>query len=171
MSTNKRKSFAQQIGQKVDQTLAKQTESSEAPQPASESATPTADTKAADNLPQERDGMHEIADNASEQPDAPKEIEFKKFTVPLRTDQLNDMADQLWEFGYKYRVDISKASLIRLALDRILDNLKRDPESVLRALYRLEKKELKMNEDRRKYSVSKGLAEYVEKATMDSSNH
>lgn len=160
MPTSKRKSFAQQIGQKVEQTLAKEADSEVPPPPAPEpSPAPPANTPV-------RQGS--VAPDGTPEPTAEaQEIAFKKFTVPLRTDQLAEMDDQLWDLGYRYRVDISKASLIRLALDRLLENLRRDPDSVLRAVYRLEQKELRMNEDRRKFSVSKGLAEYLEKTSTD----
>lgn len=153
MSTSKRKSFAKTIDAKVDQTLTRtDTDSPDAAQQATEDKTT------------ETPETPDIEPKIQPETGSTTPIEFRKFTVPLRSDQLGELSKEIGGLAYLHGIEVSKASFIRLGLERVLAQLKKDPESLLKALYRLELKEMELNEDR-KYSSSKGLAEYVQNAS------
>lgn len=86
-------------------------------------------------------------------------IEFRKFTVPIRTDQLDQLSLTVARMLIEHGVDLSKAVLIRYALSLVLDQAKDDPDRLLQALQAFEADELAMNADR-KYSISAGLSSY-----------
>ena len=89
--------------------------------------------------------------------------EYRKFTVPLRDDQLNAITQAVARLTVERDVVISKALLIRLAIDEVLDELQRDPDAVLLRLWNLEQQEITDNEDRR-VSASRGVEEYLQSA-------
>lgn len=86
-------------------------------------------------------------------------IEFRKFTVPLRSDQLDLLSLTVARMLIDHGVDLSKAVLIRYALSTVLAQAKDDPDRLLQALQQFETEELAMNADR-KYSISAGLQGY-----------
>lgn len=95
-----------------------------------------------------------------EQPPAPApEIEFKKFTCPLRSDQLEDLTTVIAQIYLAHRVDLSKAVLIRYGLSMVLSMAKEDPDRLLQALQQFEADELGMNGNR-SHSLAPGLANY-----------
>ena len=93
---------------------------------------------------------------------AAAEIEFRKFTAPLRTDQIDDLNTILATFYLEHRITLSKASIIRHGLELALAEAKADPDRFLQALQALETKELAMNANR-KHSISPGLADHKAK--------
>lgn len=139
MSTTKRKSFAKALSERADAVLQHGQPEESVPaqlQPISAPAAPVI-------------------------PEA-KPIEFKKFTVPIRSDQLDNLATTLAHLLIDHGVELSKAALIRYGLDLVLREAKDNPDRLLQALQAFEQEELSMNADR-KYSVSAGLAEYKAK--------
>ena len=86
-------------------------------------------------------------------------IEFQKYTVPIRTDQLKAMADLIARTQLDFDVELSRAVIIRHAINLVLADAQEDPERLLQRLAALEAAELDMNADR-KYSRSPGLARY-----------
>lgn len=92
-------------------------------------------------------------------------IEFRKFTVPIRTDQLDQLSLTVARMLIEHGVDLSKAVLIRYALSLVLDQAKDDPDRLLQALQAFEADELAMNADR-KYSISAGLSSYKPRSTQ-----
>lgn len=91
----------------------------------------------------------------------PDEVEYRKWTVPLRSDQLTALSQAVAHLTVTYGVEFSKAILVRLALDHLLADLEQDPEEVIYQLYRLEQQELAANADR-KFSPSKGAEAYLQ---------
>lgn len=92
-----------------------------------------------------------------------KQQEYRKFTVPLRDDQLSAITQAVARLTVEHEVVISKALLIRLAIDEVLADLASDPDGVLVRLWNLEQQELAGNDDRR-VSASRGVEEYLQAA-------
>ena len=86
-------------------------------------------------------------------------VEFRKFTVPIRTDQLELLSLTVARMLIDHGVDLSKAVLIRYALSLVLAQARDEPDRLLQALQQFEADELAMNADR-KYSISAGLSSY-----------
>lgn len=87
-------------------------------------------------------------------------VEYRKFTVPLRSDQLSDITQALARLTVDHDVVVTKALLIRLAIDEVLAELHADPDEVLHRLYELERRELDATLDRR-VSVSHGVEAHL----------
>jgi hypothetical protein len=79
----------------------------------------------------------------------PPAVEYRKFTVPLRSDQLNDITQTLARLVIERDVVITKALLIRLAIDEMLAKLQAAPDDVIQQLHELEQRELSATLERK----------------------
>lgn len=113
-----------------------------------------------------RKSFAEAAKSISQAPPSPVEkaaVEYRKFTVPLRSDQIREIDQLLARLALEHEVKVTKALLIRLAIDEVLAELEEDPDAVLHRLYRLEQQEL-ADHDERRVSMSRGLEEHLRDA-------
>jgi hypothetical protein len=83
-------------------------------------------------------------------------IAFRKFTVPIRTDQLSELANMIAHIQLDQGVSISKALVIRYGLALVLKAAQDEPDHLLQQLATFEQMELDIS-DNRKYSISGGL--------------
>lgn len=87
-------------------------------------------------------------------------VEFTKYTVPIRTDQRDAMQKLIARTTLDYDVELSRAALVRLGLEWVLQAAADDIEKLLGQLADLERRELEMNANR-SYSVSAGLDHFL----------
>jgi hypothetical protein len=91
---------------------------------------------------------------------AEPDVEYRKFTVPLRSEQIREIDHALARLELEHEVKVTKALVIRLAIDEVLVELAAHPERVLQRLYRLEQQEV-ADHDARRVRVSRGLEAYL----------
>ena len=145
MST-KRKSFAKALEDKM-----------EGPE------TPQGGTKG-DTDPKTPKAPETAQDGPQGQPDQ-QPIKFNKFTFPLREDLHRQLSKTVARLNLERDVEASMAILIRLGIEHVLDRLEKNPDALLKNLYKLEQKEVFLSGDK-KYTVNRGLAEYVQRLTQ-----
>jgi hypothetical protein len=156
VSTNKRKSFAKALSQKVD-TIPKATEAvTDPPTDREEIQAPVLPDPAQDHpLPS---------------PPPPKPpIRFTKFTFPLREDLHRQLSKIIARLNLERDVEVSMAILIRLGIEQVLAQLEHNPDGLLADLYELEQKEVTLSGDKR-YTVNRGLATYIQRAIREARN-
>lgn len=152
---SKRKSFAKTLSERADEALARDAQEDAEPQKAGAGAQEA--QKAGD------DTLEALPARPTPSPQA-QTVEFKKFTVPIRTDQLDELAKTVARLTLDFDVNVSKAVLIRYGLAQVLTQFGADPDAFLQGLYGFEEEEIALNADR-KYSASQGLKQYVDKAS------
>ena len=153
---SKRKSFAKTLSERADEALAR--DAQEDAEPQKTGAGEQEASKASD------DTLEALPARPTPPPQA-QTGEFKKFTVPIRTDQLDELTKTVARLTLDFDVNVSKAVLIRYGLAQILTQIGADPDAFLQGLYAFEEEEIALNADR-KYSASQGLKQYVDKASQ-----
>lgn len=156
MSTSKRKSFAKALSQKVD-NIPKAPEAP-ADQPSDEGATPIAASDTAQDVPVPLPQRPE-----------PKPVRFNKFTFPLREDLHRQLSKIIARLNLEKDVEVSMAILIRLGIEHVLEQLERNPDTLLADLYQLQQKEVRLSGDK-KYTVNRGLGKYVQQESREAGN-
>jgi hypothetical protein len=103
------------------------------------------------------------ASSASEDEQPSQAVYFKKFTAPLREDQLDQLTIMLASWTASKKVKFSAAEVLRLGLDKMLRLMKEEPDQAILELYQQEQQETIASETR-KFGRSKGAKEYLQKA-------
>lgn len=135
------KSFGKEIDQQVERIRQTQPGNDESPK-----------TEVSAKLAEPADASHRSAREP---------VTFDKFTFPLRADLRDRLAKAVATLTLEKNVEVSKAVLIRLGIESVLDRLEKNPDALLKALYQLEQKEVILSGDK-KYSVNRGLLEYIQ---------
>jgi hypothetical protein len=87
---------------------------------------------------------------------------WRRISSPMRVEQLEQLDDLLTDWAKSRRVRISMAEAMRLALDRLITEMERDPDAIIRALYDQEQRE-EREAPSRKFARSRGAREYLKK--------
>src|SRR3712207_4167992 len=90
------------------------------------------------------------------------ETYWQKATYPLRAEQLERLKDVLARWMVDRRVRVSEAEVSRLALDRMLETMRDEPDGLLLALYEQEQRE-RERVPSRKFGRSQGLEHYLKR--------
>ncbi len=93
----------------------------------------------------------------------PETVEWQKFTAPLRRDQLRDLRKLLALWTAEKDVSFSIAEVLRLGLDKVLAQMRDDPDETILELYYQERRETAANENR-KFGRSRGAEEYLQQS-------
>jgi hypothetical protein len=142
MTASRRKSFAKALSQKVGEIPKAEESPAEATQDAPIPTPPT-----------------------------PKRepVKFNKFTFPLREDLHRRLSKAIAHLNLEQDIEVSMAILIRLGIEHVLEQLENNPDALLEKLYQLEQKEIALSGDKR-YTVNRGLEEYVQKTSQTARN-
>lgn len=87
---------------------------------------------------------------------------WRKSTIPFRRDQLEALEELIAQLARQKRVRVSKAELLRLALDRLLEDFQEEVDAVLYDVYLQEQRE-EADVPSRKYARSRGLINYLKR--------
>ncbi|HEV2121654.1 MAG TPA: hypothetical protein VGW38_02630 [Chloroflexota bacterium] len=146
MPTRRKRPSLEDVASTLSDSLSKSTERATEPPQDEEGTTPQ---------PAPQKG----AQPASE----PEAVEWQKFTAPLRRDQLQELRRLLALWTAEKDVSFSIAEVLRLGLDRVLAQMREDPDEAILALYRQELRETAAN-DNRKFGRSRGAEEYLQQS-------
>ena len=92
-------------------------------------------------------------------------IKFPRFTFPLREDLRAALSRRLAEIQIEHEAEISIALVLRLGLERTLQQLNEDPDQVLIDLFKLEQKEIAMSGDK-KYPRNRNLRDTAMRVSL-----
>lgn len=122
-------------------------------------------SEAISNAKQESFPKEELkpASSTSESEQTAQVMHLKKFTAPLREEQLDQLAILLASWIASKKVKFSAAEVLRLGLDKMLRLMEEDSDQAILELYQQEQQEMAASETR-KFGRSKGAKEYLQKA-------
>jgi hypothetical protein len=108
---------------------------------------------------------NEVVSSTSNNLQVPEEPYWRKTTIPFRHKQLTAIEDKVKRLQLDQRVRISISETMRLALDRILVDLDKNPDQVLLEIYQMYRDDA-ANAPGRKVSRKSGLEKYLRRKKL-----